>query len=145
MGGYRQWTLPKSYDNDNTKNKGPKQVSRYQLIIKKWQLALKENKDVVVMMDDNIDTDKNSNHNKQYKIKNLKDMLDQHMIDYEIFQHNTKFTRYQRNQNPSTIDHIYSNCPTRLTDVETLKTSISDHCILITSYKSNDNIYHPKF
>ena len=127
------------------KTLAPKQTERYQQIIKKWQLALQEKKEVIVAMDDNIDTDTNSNHNKKYKIKHLMDMLEQHKIDFEIFQHNDKLTRFQSNCQPSTLDHLYSNCPSKITDVQTIKTSFSDHCIISGIYNSKDEIYKPKF
>ena len=145
MGGYRQWTLPNSIDPQNKVNKGPKQVCRLQKKIAKWQLALEENKDVIVLIDDNIDSDINSSHNKQYKIKNLYDLWQQHMTDYNIYQHNNQYTRFHRAQQPSTIDHIFSNCPPRLSYTSTIRTHISDHAMLMTNYISSDIIYKPKF
>ena len=62
MGGYRQWRLFKELgiiDSNKTKN----QIDRFKKIIEQWSNALKEGKDVIVVMDTNIDTQTNSNHN----------------------------------------------------------------------------------
>ena len=77
MGGYRQWQLLKILDKNNTKTR-THQLSRWKMILEKWQLALNEKKDTIVLMDDNIDSCVESNHNKQYKIKDLKVLLDNH-------------------------------------------------------------------
>ena len=145
MGGYRQWNLPKTMDPDNNTNSGIQQMNRLQKILAKWALAMNENKDVVVMMDDNIDSDINSTHNKIYKIKNLYDLWQSHLIDFNIHQHNNLYTWFHRTQKPSTIDHIFSNCPNKISEVKTIRNSFSDHAMLLTEYMSSDIVYRPKF
>ena len=43
MGGYRQWQLLKILDKNNTKTR-THQLSRWKMILEKWQLALNEKK-----------------------------------------------------------------------------------------------------
>ena len=77
MGGYRQWRLFKELgiiDSNKTKN----QIDRFKKIIEQWSNAIKEGKDVIVVMDTNIDTQTNSNHNTTNRIKPLYDILQQH-------------------------------------------------------------------
>ena len=87
MGGYRQWQLPKLLDNTNTKTP-KKQLDRFKIILQKWQIALAESKDTIVLMDDNIDTYIDNTHNKRYNIKELKELLTQHVINNNLTIHN---------------------------------------------------------
>lgn len=144
MGGYRQWQLPKIIDKTNTKTP-KKQLNRFKIILHKWKLALEEKRDTIVLMDDNIDTHINNTHNKTYNIKELKELLDQHVIDNNLTIHNNKFTRIASHQPPSCIDHIYSNCVNKIINVNTHKNIYSDHCIITAQYNANQQIYHPKF
>ena len=62
------------------------------------------------MMDDNMDSSINSNHNKFYKLHNLYEIWQNHINNFNITQHNFKLTHFRPNKNPSSLDHIYSNC-----------------------------------
>ena len=42
------------------------------------------------------------------------------------------------------VDHIYSNCPSNLSDIQTLRHTISDHCLFTANYNSKENLYKPK-
>ena len=113
MGGYRQWAYPKIYGQP--KSKTPKnQFLRWNLIIQKWTKAISENRDTIVMMDDNIDTNVNSNHSKDYRIKDLYNLLLTHINTHNITIHNSQFTRYMIKNAPSIIDHIFSKGLRRL-------------------------------
>ena len=145
MGGYRQWTLPKSLDIENNKNKNIKQCKRFKITLDNWEKCLAENKDCIIMTDDNIDSSIEANHNKIYKIKNLEQMLLEHIDKHGIVTHNHKFTRFERHVKPSTLGHVYSNCPHKLTNVETIQNLFSDHSLLFTRYTTKENMYKPKF
>ena len=145
MGGYRQWSLLKSLDVNNKKDKVTKQLIRYKLTLELWKKALSEKKDVVVLTDDNIDSAVNASHNKIYNIKNIEKIHNEHLEENNLVTHNNKFTWFQSHCKPSVIDHIYSNCPTKITPVETINNIYSDHSILLTRYLTKENIYVPKF
>ena len=144
MGGYRQWRIPQKIDKNDTRST-KHQLSRYGQILAKWQLAINENKDVLVAMDDNIDSNKDSKINKQYKLKGLIDLLQSHMAQNNISQHNHQNTHFQSNHSPSCIDHIYSNCPNKVSNVTTIPCTIADHHIISCIYKTNATIYKPRF
>ena len=144
MGGYRQWSVPSKLNIPNSKHVSC-QKERFQLLVNNWERALKEKKDTIVMMDTNIDTRCNTSHNAQYKIKDLFDMLFAHLNKYGICIHNKKFTRYRAHQQPSCIDHIFSNCPVKIIDVKTTLTGMSDHCILSAKYTFNGKPYEPSY
>ena len=48
-------------------------------------------------------------------------------------------------QPPSSLDHIYSNCPTKIYNVQTIPSIFSDHALVMCNYKTNKKVYHPKF
>ena len=71
-----------------------------------WETLCQENKDLLIMADDNIDSSLNSNHNKRNKIKMSYDLLSNTMNKLNIFQCNKNMTRITSHQAPSCIDKI---------------------------------------
>ena len=135
---YRQWQLPKLLGFTNTFN--PKQqLLRYKSMIDCWSLALAENKDTVVLTDDNLNTLQNSDHNSKYRLTKLQELRDQHLTQHGLTIHNNKPTFFD-NQSSSCIDHIYSNCPSHFHNTTTIKSGLSDHCVLLINYSTKKSI-----
>ena len=167
MGGYRQWKLPKdlisviNIPNHQITINNVKlellqnaqqykvlinsQLKRYNLILQQWNKALMEKNHTIVLIDDNIDTSINANHNKRFKVTDLHDQMLNHINVNEITQHNNDYTRYVSHHPPSTIDHIYSNCPNNIKNIKTNTNLFSDHCTITGQYYSKEAIYQPKF
>ena len=59
---YCQWSLPKTLNIQNSNNIH-NQTERWESVLKKWEIANEENKEIIVMTDDNMDHD-NHNFNK---------------------------------------------------------------------------------
>ena len=97
------------------------------------------------MMDDNLDSNQNSMHNKIYKLKDLHDVKKIHLDTYNISQHNFKNTHFRKQRNPSCIDHIFSNCPNNINNVTTHTNCMSDHSILTANYNTKNIKTYPKF
>ena len=144
MGGYRQWTIPKYFNIIKSKSI-TNQMNRWLLLLDKWKTALKENKDTIVMMDDNIDSTYNSSHNLTYKLKPLKDALKNLLVNNNLIVHNNKITHYSTIYPNSCIDHIYSNCFNKISNSTTIMTGASDHAHISIVYSSTENIIYPKF
>ena len=78
MGGYRTWSslkiknLPNSRSNKN-------QLERFKITLDNWSKAMNESKDVIVCIDDNIDSSVNSRHNSKYNMTNLQGILNDHL------------------------------------------------------------------
>ena len=70
MGGYRTWSSLKSQNISNSRS-NKAQVERFSITLNNWSKSMSENKDVIVYMDDNIDSINNSRHNHKYDILNL--------------------------------------------------------------------------
>ena len=97
------------------------------------------------MMDDNLDSNNNGNHNKFYNIQNLYDIWLKHINKYNITQHNFKLTHFRPNRNPSSLDHIYSNCPLKINNVTTDNNALSDHSIITGIYNDKEIKIDPTF
>ena len=93
-------------------------------------------------MDDNIDTNlDNINHNNEV----LLGMLNDHLSKNSIVHHNYDNTRYMIGQKPSSIDHIYSNCPSNLNNIITHDYMVHDHKLLTFQYNCISQIHQSKF
>ena len=55
QGGYKQWQLLKDIDPNGVSKTIPNQYKRYKSIINNCDTALKEGKDTIICMDDNLD------------------------------------------------------------------------------------------
>ena len=106
---------------------------------------MSEDKDVVVCMDDNIDSSSFNRHNSKYNISNLFNMLQDHLGTYSISQCNQEFTRVTIHQQPSCIDKIYSSNANKITNIKTKNNIDSDHKYILARYITNEPIYQHKF
>merc|ERR1712240_733827 len=119
------------------------QTERWDNVLDKWQQAILEKKEVIVMADDNMDFD-NENYNNRYRIKAIKEKTTQFITDNNITVHNKEPT-YFVNQTPtSCIDHIYSNCPQKITHITTENNGLSDHATITATYHTKAPINTPK-
>ena len=114
MSGYRQWQLMKEL-NTNDAGSINNQCLRYQNIINSCNNALKENKDMIILMDDNIDTLKNNTKTLDYQYRDLKNIRDNFITEKNITIHNEKPTFFRPNM-ISCIDHIYRYCTTKISN-----------------------------
>merc|ERR1712240_978051 len=129
---YRQWALPKALGIPKSNNMH-NQSTRWTTVLKQWTKAHKEKKEIIVLTDDNIDHN-NSTFNTNYKVSNIRDMTVEFLTDNNYTTHNELQTYYVKQQPISCIDHIYSNCPHKITNVSTHNTGRSDHSILTAIY-----------
>merc|ERR1712240_219430 len=129
---YRQWTLPKALGIPKSNNMHNQHI-RWTTVLKQWTKSHKEKKEIIVLTDDNIDHN-NSTFNTNYKVSNIRDMTGEFLTSNNYTTHNEAQTYYVKQQPISCIDHIYSNCPQKITGVTTNNTGKSDHSILTAIY-----------
>ena len=144
VGSYREWQKPKMCNIQNSKSL-KSQVNRFNITMQLWENLCSENKDLIILSDDNIDSSLNSNHNKRHNIKSLFDILSDAMNRLNIIQCNKKMTRITNHQAPSCIDKIYSNVSHKITNIQTTPSISSDHHYVSATYNSKEPIYNPKF
>ena len=132
--GYRQWRL--LGQNDNSSASVSEQLSRWLKFLDKWELALNEGKEVIVMLDANLDflTWRNSehlpSHHSRNKLKSLIDALFARIFPLGVSQQVTTPTRIERGHPRAGLDHIYTNRPDKLSPVDSYFTGMSDHKLL---------------
>ena len=83
MEGYQTWSSLECQNIVNSKL-NVMQMSRFKITLDNWSLAMKEGKDVVVCMDDNIDSSTNNRHNKKFNITNIYNKLIEHLNTHSI-------------------------------------------------------------
>ena len=132
--GYRQWRL--LGQGDNISASVPEQLSRWEKFIDRWETALNESKEVIVMLDANLDflTWRNIEnlpaHHSSIRLKSLINRLFDRIIPLGVSQLVTDATRVERGQPRAGLDHLYTNRPDKLSQVETLYTGMSDHKLI---------------
>ena len=105
---YRQWRL--LGQPDNTSASGPEQLARWTVFLDKWEKALQEDKEVIVIMDANIDhltwrmNDSLPPHSSSFRLKSLIDALFTRIIPMGVTQLVTGATRMERGQPRTGLD-----------------------------------------
>lgn len=129
---YRQWNIPKQLQNMTSET----QIDRYNRTINIFQKILDNSKnDFLIFGDDNIDTLNNNNIYNNYRLNDLKQLRDSFLINNNLVSHHNKPTFFRRG-NVSCLDHLYSNCPSRVKNVTIEKEILSDHKIMTFNYNN---------
>ena len=111
------------------------QLQRWCKFLDMWEMALKEGKEVVVMMDANLDflkwtrSDLPANDITR-RLSSLIEQLFTRIFPHGVSQLVTTATRSWPGQADSGLDHIYSNKPDKLSSVHAEFTGNSDHKII---------------
>ena len=132
--GYRQWRL--LGQQDSSSSSVSEQLARWLIFLDKWETALGEEKEVIVMMDANLDfltwrdNEDLPNHHSSNRLKCLVDALFDRILPLGVSQMVTGATRMQRGQPQTGLDHVYTNKPEKLSSIQTLFTGMSDHKLL---------------
>ena len=67
-----------------------------------------------------------------------------HLKKFNIAQINFDYTRITSPQQPSCIDHLYSNCSNKITNVRTITNYDSDNKYIVARYNTKEPLYNPK-
>ena len=134
--GYRQWRLLGQQDSSSASVS--EQMARWSVFLDKWETALKEEKEVIVMLDANLDfltwrnSDELPSHHSSNRLKCLIDALFDKIMPLGpgVSQMVTGATRMERGQPQTGLDHIYTNKPEKLSSIQSYFTGMSDHKLL---------------
>ena len=116
--GYRQWRLLGQQDSNSASVS--EQLERWTVFLDNWETALNEEKEVIVMLDANLDflTWRNSDelppHHSSNRLKSFIDTLFDRIMPLGVSQLVTGATRMERGQPQAGLDHIYTNKPEKL-------------------------------
>ena len=131
---YRQWSLPKDI------NINYNQTDRYKDATDICSNILKNSSNEFILIgDDNIDTLSDNNAYRNFNNHKIKEIRHNFMIDNSLISHHNKAPFYRKGQ-ASCLDHIYSNCHTRIKNVTIEKEILSDHKIITCLYNNKNLI-----
>ena len=117
---YREWRYLKQ-NNDESKSV-PAQLERWAIFLDQWEQALVEGKEVVVVGDVNLDfllwgKDVSSNSHT-HRLRDLSELLFSRIFPHGVVQCITEATHHWPGQEPSGLDHLYTNHPEKLSHPE---------------------------
>ena len=130
---YREWQY--LGQNDNSSRSLASQLARWELFIQQWELAIREDKEVIVTGDMNIDSfkwcrDDLPSTDSTYRLRPLIDLLFEKVIPQGFSQQVRVATHAWKGQHPSCLDHLYTNKPDKITEVQAVVNGGSDHKLL---------------
>ena len=151
MCGYRQWRLPNQPDKGAASVTVPAQRKRWGVILSQWEKALAEDKEVVCALDANIDAltwnfenPLPPNHSN-VKLKPLINDLFDRILPQGVSQLVMVPTHAQQGIATKCLDHLYTNQPAKLSDVQAEFTGMSDHKIIKVNRYSKSLKEQPRY
>ena len=118
-------------------------LERWSTFLNLWEQALLEGKEVIVMMDANLDflkwrRDNLPANDSTVRLKSLVELLFNRIFPHGVSQVLTVFTRSWPGQEDAGLDHIYTNKPEKLSNVYAEFAGGSDHKLIkITRYSKS--------
>ena len=132
---YREWRYMGQVNRGQQSNTIQEQMRRWVIFLDQWDRALATGKEVIVLGDCNIDHLKFS---KAGALQPLVDAMLERIYPHGVVQCVQGVTHSWPGQNPSGLDHVYTNAPEKLSPVQVKFCGSSDHrFILATKYASN--------
>ena len=141
---YREWRYLGQPDRGIYSNSIQEQLQRWLIFLDQWERALGTGKEVIVLGDCNLDHQKFDNAGV---LQPLVDSLVQQIYPHGVVQCVQDVTHSRPGQVSSGLDHIYTNVPEKLSQVQAKIYSYSDHkLILATRHAKNirENIRYCK-
>ena len=136
---YREWQLLGQQDNTGTV---PAQLARWVLLLDQWEQALNTGLEVVVCGDMNINhldwaLPSNMQSGQTKKLKPLIEQLFDRIFPHSVTQCVSGATRVRAGQSGTGIDHMYTNRPGKLSQVQAQYWGGSDHKLIFATRYSN--------
>ena len=132
---YREWRYLGQPDRGKESNTIQEQMRRWVIFLEQWEQALASGKEVIVMGDCNLDFLK---FDRSGVLQPLVDAMMQTIYPCGVVQCVKGPTHSWPGQTPSGLDHIYTNTPDKLSQVQVKVCGSSDHrLILATRFSKN--------
>ena len=113
------------------------QEDRWKRLLSKWETALTEGKEVISVMDANLDamTWRNEPHTQPRHSTSrthtaLIDALFDRILPMGVEMMTPTTPTWARGEKKSCLDHVYTTAPSKLSPVETIWTGMSDHALI---------------
>ena len=143
---YRDWQFLDQSDHSSLSIES--QLARWIQFIDQWETALLEGKEVIVLGDVNVDfltwTNEFPANSHDQKLKPLINQIFDRIFPHGVSQCVSVPTRNWPGQEPSGLDHFYTNRPEKLSEVQAIYQGGSDHKLIIATRFSKAAIEKPR-
>ena len=136
---------------DGRSSSVPDQLARWLEFLGQWETAIAEKKEVVVLGDCNLNfltfnraCNDLASDSQTDKLKSLVKALFSRIIPLGVTQCVQVATRYWPGHTPSGLDHLYTNNPSKLSDVQAVFQGGSDHKLIFVTRFSKSVIRKPR-
>ena len=132
---YRDWRYMNQPDDSSYAIES--QMNRWLSFLEQWERAISSGREVCVLGDINLNFITWMNHLTSHakKMRPLVNALFDQIIPYGFVQMVTEATRFMSGVEPSGLDHVYTNQPDHLSDVQVRFHGGSDHrLVMVTRY-----------
>ena len=128
---YREWKQLSVHDSDSVLE----QLSRWKIFLNTWEQALNTGMETICIGDLNLNhcnwMEKNiSKSNQTYKLRHLISILFSKIFPHNVSQFIVGPTRFFPGHTPSGLDHLYSNTPEKICQVQKHFWGESDHMLI---------------
>ena len=144
---YREWQYLNQPDDSS---RGiPAQLDRWSGFLDQWETAISTGAEIIVLGDMNLNflkwCDNNiSTSSHAYRLRSLVTQLFDRIIPHGFVQLVSVATRVSRGQEPSGLDHFYSNHPEKLSEVQAHFRGGSDHKLIFGTRYTRSVISKPR-
>ena len=143
---YRDWQYLDQPDNSSLDIN--QQLTRWLQFLDQWERALLQGKEVIVMGDMNLDFLKWCRNvpvtSQAYRMRPLVESLFSKILPHGVIQCVTEPTRQWPGQESAGLDHIYTNKPDKLSEIQTIYQGGSDHKMLFVRRYTKAQISKPR-
>ena len=131
---YRDWQHLDQIDHSSRLKAA--QLDRWHSYINQWEAAIKEDKEIICMGDMNINFLNWTNYSQPSDSDDFSSLLLEKIVPHGFLQLVSQPTRFWPGQNPSGLDHFFSNRPNKIMDLRTSFIGCSDHKMLLATRTS---------
>ena len=135
MVGYRQWQL--AGQPDRSSGTVTAQAERWDRLLSRWEAALQEGKEVITIMDANLDAltwrkelHSLPRHSSSVTHASLIDALHNRILPAGVEMMTPNQPTWARGDQKSCLDHVYTTAPSKLSPVTVIWTGMSDHALI---------------
>ena len=144
---YREWQLPGVAGSLSV----PQQLSRWQIFLSQWEKASNSGLEIIVMGDMNVNhlnwlnTEQQGVSNQTRKLRPLIEELFSRIIPLGFSQMVKVATRHFPGRISTGLDHVFTNMPAKIQEIQTFHWGGSDHMLVVAVRKAKSYVEQPAY